>query len=84
LSFRLFTINTAFNFITPEQGASIVITDIIVGADKNVSNVDPANVEVFQASAADTTTVDTAIVNPTNDNNIEVTIMFYRVPAEDV
>ena len=106
----LITINTAFNFITPEQGASIVITDIIVGADKNVSNVDPANVEIFQASAADTTTVDTAIVNPqllrasnlalnglnllvpegkwinakTNDNNIEVTIMFYRVPAEDV
>jgi len=106
----LITINTAFNFITPEQEKSVVITDIIVSADKNVSNVDPANIEIFQASAADTTTVDTAIVSPqlsrasnlalnglnllvpegkwvnakTNDNNILVTIMFYRVPAEDV
>lgn len=106
----LITINTAFNFIVPEQDQSIVITDIIVSADKSVSNTTPANIEIYQAASADTTTVDAAIVSPqllrggdatitglnllvpdgkwvnakTDDNNVLVTIMFYRVPAGDV
>ena len=44
-------INTAFNFITPIQGSSIVITDIIVAADKNVSPTEPAVVEVYTANS---------------------------------
>jgi len=106
----LITINTAFNFIVPVQRKCIVITDILASADKNVSNVDPANVEIYTATAVDTTTVTKAIVSPqvlragnvsltglnlliedgvwvnakTDDNNILLTIMFYRVPAENV
>ncbi len=107
---ELDVIDTAFNFIVPQQGHSIVITDIIVSADNNVSNVTPAEVAIYEAITADTTTIDTGIVSPrivradnlaltglnlivpegkfvnakTNDNNVLVTIMFYRVPAEDV
>ena len=50
-------INTAFNFITPIQGSSIVITDIIVAADKNVSPTEPAVVEVYTANSDDSMTV---------------------------
>ena len=107
---NLNVIDTAFNFVQPEQDHSIVITDIIVSADNAVSNVTPAEVEIYEATAADTTTIDIGIVSPrvvrsgnlaltglnliipegkfvnakTNDNNVLVTIMFYRVPAEDV
>lgn len=107
---NLNVINTAFNFLAPKQDRSIVITDIIASADNGVSNVVPAEVEIYQADSADTTTVDETISSPrmlrggnfilnglnllvpegkfvnakTNDNNVLVTIMFYRVPAEDV
>lgn len=110
VSVDLNVIDTAFNFIQPEQDHSIVITDILVSADNSVSNVVPAEVEVYEAATADTTTIDTSITRPrvvragnfpitglnllvpegkfvnakTNDNNVLVTIMFYRVPAEDV
>jgi len=110
ISKSLNAINTAFNFVTPEQNKSIVITDIIASADKNVSNTTPANVVIYEALAADTLTVDEAIVIPqlvrasnvsftglnilvpegkwinakTDDANILVTIMFYRISAEDV
>ncbi len=106
----LVVINTAFNFITPEAGKSIVITDILVSADNNVSNVVPADIEIYEADAVDELTANPSIINPqvvrstnlamtglnllveegkwvnakTNDNNITVTIMFYRVPAENV
>ena len=107
---NLNVIDTAFNFVQPQQDRSIVITDIIVSADNSVSNVVPAEVEIYEAITADTTTIDIGIVSPrvvradnlalnglnlivpegkfvnakTNDNNVLVTIMFYRVPAEDV
>lgn len=110
VSDSLDVINTAFNFITPEQGQSIVITDVIASADNNVSNVVPANVEIYSATSADTTTEETILLSPeivradnfivtglnllvpeglwvnakTDDNNVLVTIMFYRVPAEDI
>lgn len=110
VSDSLDVINTAFNFIQPQQGQSIVITDIIVSADNNVSNTAPAEIEIYGASEPDTTTIDTGIISPrltradnlaltglnlivpkgqfvnakTNDNNVLVTIMFYRVPAEDI
>lgn len=110
VSNSLDVINTAFNFIAPEQDHSIVITDIIAFADNSVSNSAPAEVEIYEATSATETTIETGIVSPrilrggdvtlvglnmivpegmwvnakTNDNNILVTIMFYRVPAENV
>ena len=107
---ELDVVDTAFNFIRPEQDHSIVITDIFVDADKSVSNTTPADVEIYEATTADTTTIDTGILSPrllrganrtatglnliipegkfvnakTNDDVMTVTIMFYRVPAEDV
>ncbi len=110
ISDSLDVIDTAFNFVRPQQDHSVVITDIVVSADNSVSNVVPAEVEIYEATTADTTTIDTGIVSPrvvradnlalnglnllvpegkfvnakTNDNNVLVTIMFYRVPAEDV
>lgn len=107
---ELDTIDTAFNFLEPVSGESIVITDIIVSADKSVSVTDPAEVEIYEADAPDTIAIAQGIVSPrvlrgngleltglnllvpegkwvnakTNDNNILITIMFYRVPVEDV
>jgi hypothetical protein len=110
ISDNLNVINSAFNFIEPQQDRSIVITDIIASADNSVSNVVPAEVEIYEATDIDTITVDKTISSPrilrgsnfilnglnlivpegkfvnakTNDNNVLITIMFYRVPAEDV
>ena len=107
---ELNVIDTAFNFLLPVDGESIVITDIIVSTDNSVSNTVPAEIEIYEATASDTTTIDTGIVGPrlvrannlalnglnlivpegqfvnakTNDNNVLVTIMFYRVPVEIV
>lgn len=103
-------INTAVNFIAPEQGRSIVITDIIASADRNVSNTTPSNVEIYTADSPTSTTVIDAVVSPqllrganlsltglnmlvgqgvwvnakTDDDITLLTILFYRVPAEDV
>ena len=103
-------IDTAFNFITPEQGSLIVITDIIIAADKNVSPTEPAIVEVYTADADDSTTVVSDIIltqiprsttvpitglnllvgegvwvnAKTNDDAVTLTIMFYRIPVEDI
>lgn len=100
---------TAFNFIGPEQDQSIVITDIILSADRNVG-VNGADVVIYEASNTTTITEDqiildvdmvkqtTLAVNGLNlivpegkfvnaksdDVNIKITIMFYRVPAGDV
>ncbi len=57
-------IDTAFNFVAPEDGLSTVITGIFVGADKNVSNTTPAEVEIYTANADDSTTVITSILQP--------------------
>lgn len=107
---ELDTINTAFNFLAPEDGKNIVITDIVLSADKDVSNVDPAEIEIYEADAADSLTAAPSIISPrlirsanlaltglnllipegkwvnakTNDNNVLITIMFYRVPVEIV
>ena len=100
-------ISTAFNFITPSQDKSIVITDIIASANNNVSNTAPADIVIFEASSAVSITPLDIIVRPqltrsnnfiltglnlltppgrwvnatTTDNDILLTIMFYRVPV---
>ena len=109
VAITLDTVGTAFNFITPAAGQKVVITDIIVSADKGVSNTTPANIEIYEADEASLTTASKAIVSPqltgasnvsyiglnmlvgegkwvnakTDDNNVLITIMFYRVPKED-
>jgi len=101
--------NTAFNFIIPKQDQSIVITDIILSADRNVG-VNGADVVVYEADSTTTLTEDQIILDvdmvkqtqltvnglnlivpegkfvnvKSDDTNIKITIMFYRVPAEDV
>ena len=102
-------INTAFNFIGPKQDQSVVITDIILSADRNVG-VNGADVVIYEATSAATLTEDQIILDvdmvkqtqltvnglnlivpegkfinvKSDDANIKITIMFYRVPAEDV
>ena len=101
------TINTAFNFVIPEHGKSIVITDIIASADNSVSNTAPADIVVYQSDSATSLVSLSGIVRPqlvrannfilnglnliipegrwinatTTDNDILLTIMFYRVPV---
>jgi len=107
---QLDVINTAFNFIEPRPGQSVVITDIIVSADKSVSPSTPANIQIYGADAIDSLTVSIGAISPqlvsaanvsfiglnllvpegkfvnakTDDTNINLTVMFYRVPAENV
>ena len=101
-------INTAFNFIGPSSGQQIVITDIILTANKNVGASD-ATVDIYEANSATATTISNSILQlemikqsslpliglnmivpagkwvnaKTNDNDVFVTIMYYRVPVED-
>ena len=57
--------STAFNFVPPSAGQQIIITDIIVSGAKSVSANDPAQVRVFTApAAASTTEVETVLVLP--------------------
>ncbi len=107
VAINLNVIDTAFNFVQPKQNNSIVITDIIVSTDNTVSNVTPAEIEIYSALTAETTTIDAGIVSPrlvragnialnglnliipegkfingkTNDINVLITIMFYRLPV---
>lgn len=100
-------INTAYNFIEPTMDQSIVITDIILTANKNVGAGD-ATVTIYEADSIDTTTSTKDILNlemikqsnlvltglnliitegffvnaKTDDDDVFVTIMFYRVPVE--
>lgn len=100
-------INTAYNFIEPAQDQNIVITDIILTANKNVGATD-ATVTLYEASSIDTIISDKDILNlemikqsnivmtglnmivsegkfvnaKTDDDDIFVTIMYYRVPVK--
>ena len=100
-------INTAYNFVEPSADQRIVITDIVITANKNVG-VNDATVTIYEASEIDATTSDNDILNleiikqtslvltglnlivgegkyinaKTDDDDIFVTIMFYRVPVE--
>ena len=53
-----------YNFAEPNAGESIVITDIIVSADKSVSNTTPADVRIYESDGIDSTTVIKGIVAP--------------------
>lgn len=53
--------NTAYNLVTPLTNKQFVITDIILTANKNVGAAD-ATVELYEANAVDTTTVEKCII----------------------
>ena len=58
------TIGIAFNFVEPKPGKSIVVTDIILSSNKDVSNTDPAEVDIFEADAIDSITPNPRIIKP--------------------
>lgn len=74
LTDELDVINTAFNFIAPQQGSLIVITDIIVAADKNVSPTDPAVVDIYTADSAESTTIIDSILEPLIGRGVTVPV----------
>jgi hypothetical protein len=102
-------INTAYNFIEPSYQQNIVITDIILTANKNVGATD-ATVTLYEADEIDTTTSTNDILNlemikqsnlvltglnmlvsegkfvnaKTDDDDVFVTIMYYKVPVEAI
>lgn len=57
----LTVVNTAVNFIAPVAGQSVIITDILISSDRNVG-VNGAVVDIYQALADDTTTIDSEIL----------------------
>ena len=61
---NLDTADTAFNFLAPISGHSIVITDIIVSADKSVSPTDPAEIDIYQADAVGSLIQSPALISP--------------------
>jgi len=105
----LVIVDTAYNYIEPEASHQIVITDIVLTADKSVGT-GGASVQVYCASAIDSTTVlnDGGVLDiemlkntsrdliglnflvtegfwvnaKTDDNNIQLTIGYYRVPID--
>ena len=102
---KLEIINTAYTFIAPEEGHQIVITDIILTANRTVGAND-ATVDVYEAESPTTTIITQPIIElemikqsslgltglnllvppglwvnaKTDDNDVFVTIMYYRVP----
>ena len=104
---KLEVINTAYNFIVPTMDQNVIITDIILTANKNVGASD-ATVIVYEADEADELTAYKEIINiemikqsnlvmtglnmivtagkyvnaKTDDDDVFVTIMYYRVPVE--
>ncbi len=61
---ELLVIDTAVNFLTPLAGHSIVITDIIVNTDKDVSPTTPADIEIYEADAVDSLIAAPSIIRP--------------------
>lgn len=55
---ELNVVDTAFNFYGPKAGLQFLITVLRIKADRNVSNVTDAEVLIYEAASAITTTVD--------------------------
>ena len=58
---KLTVVNTAYSFIAPEEGHQIVITDIILTANKAVGTND-ATIDIYEAESPTTTVITTAII----------------------
>ena len=107
VSIEMAVINTAYNFIDPVYKQDIVITDIILTANKNVS-VNDATIIIYEATSEISTISTKDILNlqlikqtslplvglnmivtggkfvnaKTDDAEVFVTIMYYRVPVD--
>jgi len=79
---KLDTINTAFNFVAPVAGQQIVVTDIILTANKNVGASD-ATVEIYTATAIDTTTVDASILQLEMKKNTSLSLTSLNMITDD-
>jgi len=53
---------TAYNFFTPISNKRLVITDILVDADRNVSPTTPATIDIYESSGSTDTTIDKQIL----------------------
>lgn len=53
---------TAYNFFVPKMKTRLVITDILIDADRNVSNTVPATIDIYESSGVSDTTVDKQIL----------------------
>lgn len=73
---------TAFNFIEPRSGTSIVITDILTYAARTVSPTTPADIQVYQSDEVDSSTVLGGIVSPqlTSGGQSELTGLNLLIP----
>lgn len=72
----------AYNFIEPKAGESIVITDIIASANKDVSSTAPATVRIFQSDEVNSTSIIKGIIAPqlTRSSNVDYTGLNMIVP----
>lgn len=61
VAIELTTINTAYNFYKPKVGYNFVITGILLGGDRNIGAAGSL-VEVYEATTADSLTVDKLIL----------------------
>ena len=53
---NLTVVDTAYVFVTPLAGHSIVVTDLLISTDKNVG-VNGASLQIYTASEADSVTI---------------------------
>lgn len=76
------TAGVAVNFIEPRAGHSIVITDVIASANKDVSVTETADIAIFQADAVDQTTPNPGILSPQllRGGNLPLTGLNFKVP----
>ena len=82
VTIELGVINTAFNFLVPVSGKSIVITDFLISANRDVSNTAPADIEIYGADAPDTLVISNGILSPRmiRSTNLPVTGLNMIVP----
>lgn len=78
---ELDVINTAYNFYGPRAGEQFVITNLIMSADKGVSGTTDADVIVYEASSADTTTEDKILIHLTigQSQNLSMPVQYLLV-----
>jgi hypothetical protein len=55
-------VDTAYNFFIPKNGSNFIITGLMVYADKDVNDATDTIVTVYEASAADSATVDKTLM----------------------
>lgn len=74
VSKELSTINTAFNFFKPKAGRQLVVTDIIVGADRDVSPTTGALIEIYTAISTTSISILTDILTLPLTKNASISL----------